>query len=340
MARRRSEPAAGNARVNALLALGLTFTFALGVVLAVGPRLIALLRRVSFAQHAYEDAPQTHAKKTGTPTMGGALFVVGLIVAVVALPDGVSAALAFVGLGCGFVGFIDDYTSIRRGRNRGLGARTKFLATIVVGVAFIWLANVAAAHDSAIRPGIIFVTAFARDGALVVPYALWWVLGLLAILATTHAVNLTDGLDGLAGGTILPPLGVVAFFGWQSGAYGVTFVDVAVMACVLGFLAYNRHPARVFMGDTGALLLGGILAGSVVLTGTHLLLPLIGGVFAAEALSVIIQVTYFKATHKRIFRMSPLHHHYELGGWPETKVTARFWTASALLSLAGVAIVR
>ncbi|GAC1557826.1 MAG: phospho-N-acetylmuramoyl-pentapeptide-transferase [Vulcanimicrobiaceae bacterium] len=324
-----------------IVALIATFVAVLGATLAAGRPLIALLRRVSFRQNAYEDAPQTHAKKTGTPTMGGALFLIPLLVAMLAYPGVVTVALAVVGVGCGLVGFVDDYTSVRRGRNRGLSARSKFLATVVVGVLFLGLAQVAARTDAAIKPGVIFTTGAAfGDVRVVAPYVVWWALGLLAILATTHAVNLTDGLDGLAGGTMLPPLAVVAFFGWQNGAYGVAFVDVALMAAVLGFLAYNRHPARVFMGDTGALLLGGVLAGSVVLTGTHLLLPLIGGVFAAEALSVIIQVAYFKTTHKRIFRMSPLHHHFELGGWPETKVTARFWTASALLSLAGAAIVR
>ncbi len=324
-----------------IVSLAILFVGNSAVSIALGTPLIAYLTRISFRQNAYEDAPQTHAKKTGTPTMGGVLFAVALVIALIFHFDAVTVSLAVLGIGCGLVGFIDDYTSIRRGRNKGLSARAKFLATAVVGVAFLAIVRFAAAHDDAIRPGVVFTTGFSLGSAqLIAPYALWWALGLLAILATTHAVNLTDGLDGLAGGTMLPPLAVVAFFGWQSGAYGVAFVDVAMIGAILGFLVYNRHPARVFMGDTGALLLGGVLAGSVVLTGTHLLLPLIGGVFAAEALSVIIQVTYFKTTHKRIFRMSPLHHHFELGGWPETKVTARFWTASALLSLAGAAIVR
>ena len=139
---------------------------------------------------------------------------------------------------------------------------------------------------------------------------------------------------------MLPPLLVMAWLGWRSQVEGVAFADVGLAGAVLGFLAFNRYPAAVFMGDTGALALGGVLAGSAILTGTLLLLPLIGGVFAAEALSVIVQVAYFKTTRKRIFRMSPLHHHFELGGWPETKVTRRFWTASALLSLAGVALAR
>jgi phospho-N-acetylmuramoyl-pentapeptide-transferase len=165
-------------------------------------------------------------------------------------------------------------------------------------------------------------------------------LGFLVILATTHAVNLTDGLDGLAAGTIAPPLALFAWIAWRLGETNVACVDIAVLAAVLGFLAFNHHPAQMFMGDTGALLLGGVLAGSAIMTGSHLLLPLIGGVFVAETLSVMIQVVSFKATGKRVFRMSPLHHHFELGGWPETKVTRSFWAASALLSLLGAAIVR
>jgi phospho-N-acetylmuramoyl-pentapeptide-transferase len=259
---------------------------------------------------------------------------VALLLAVLWHPDRTTVALAFIGLACGAIGAVDDLLSIRGGRNRGLRGREKFAATAVAGVAFLWLAQ------GALEPGVRDTVFAFGATTLTVPHWAWYALSLLAILATTHAVNLTDGLDGLAAGTILPPLAVFAWFGWRTASGGVTYIDAALGASAIGFLAFNRHPARVFMGDTGALALGGVLAGSAILTGTHLLLPLVGGVFAAEALSVILQVASFKATRKRIFRMSPLHHHFELGGWPETKVTARFWTASALLSLAGAAIVR
>jgi phospho-N-acetylmuramoyl-pentapeptide-transferase len=315
---------------NALLLFGAS----LAMTLALGGPLIGYLRRAALRQHAYEDAPKTHAAKTGTPTMGGLLFLASLLLALAWRPDADTAALALLGIGCGLVGLADDLISIRSGRNRGLRARTKFLLTALVGVAFLAVAERAVAAP--LRDAIFTWGSY----ALHVPHWVWYALGLCAILATTHAVNLTDGLDGLASGTVLPPLLVVAWLAWRAGAQGVTFTDLALAGAVLGFLAFNRHPARVFMGDTGALALGGVLAGSAVLTGSQLLLPLIGGVFAAEALSVIMQVAYFKTTKKRIFRMSPLHHHFELGGWPETKVTRRFWTASALLSLAGAAIAR
>ena len=164
-------------------------------------------------------------------------------------------------------------------------------------------------------------------------------LSLAVVLATTHAVNLTDGLDGLASGTIVPPLIVLAFLAARQGSGDVAMVVIAMLGAVFGFLLYNRHPAKMFMGDTGSLALGGALAGAAILTGAQLLLILIGGVFVAETLSVILQVTSYKTTRKRIFRMSPLHHHFELGGWPETTVTARFWLASLLLGIIGFVIV-
>ena len=326
--------------MSARLAVVLLFVVVFALTTALGRPLIAYLKRASFRQHAYEDAPKTHAAKSGTPTMGGVLFAIGLVLGALSTASYggyvsvAAAALAGLGLACGAIGAADDVMSIRAGRNRGLRARDKFALTAIVGAAFLavidrWLP--AQARDVIFRFG---------PTALQVPHWLWYALALLALLGTTHAVNLTDGLDGLAAGTVLPPLLVFAWLGWQMHAVGVTFVDMGLAAAVVGFLTFNRHPARVFMGDTGALALGGVLAGSAVLTGNLLLLPLVGGVFAAEALSVILQVAYFKTTRKRIFRMSPLHHHFELGGWPETKVTTRFWTASALLSLAGVAIAR
>ena len=176
---------------------------------------------------------------------------------------------------------------------------------------------------------------------LVVPHWLWLVLGILAITGTMHAVNLTDGLDGLAAGATIPPLVALALVAAGAALPGVAIAAAAGIGACAGFLLFNLHPARVFMGDTGSLALGGLLAGCAILTGEMLLLVVIGGVFVAEALSVIVQVTYFKATRgRRIFRMSPLHHHFELCGWPETKVTSRFWLASVLCSLLGWAIVR
>ena len=316
----------------------LLFAVVLGLSLALGPALIRGLRRLAYHQVAYEDAPKTHAVKSGTPTMGGLLFLVALLVTLVVYHDRATVAVALLGLFCGAIGFADDYLAVRGGSNRGLRARTKLLLTGVAAALF--LAFLVRDPHFAHNGTLLMLGVDPAHFVLAAPNWVWLILCLCAVVATTHAVNLTDGLDGLAAGAVLPPLAVVAWLAARAGAPGVSALDIATGAGCLGFLAYNRHPARVFMGDTGSLALGGVIAGSAIVAGNVLLLPLVGGVFAAETISVILQVAYFKTTRKRIFRMSPLHHHFELGGWPETKVTRRFWTASALLSLAGAAIAR
>jgi phospho-N-acetylmuramoyl-pentapeptide-transferase len=300
--------------MNVQLLVAFLVAFALVAVLA--PAWIRYLRRRALEQHAYEDAPQTHQKKTGTPTLGGVLFLTAPLVAVALTRDALTLAYSLLIAGSAAIGFIDDALAIRSGQNRGLRARTKFLATAVVGAAFLSVVGQVAPDAHA----LLFVGP--------VPYWLWYALSLAVILATTHAVNLTDGLDGLASGTIVPPLAVLAFIAARQGATSAATVAVAVLGAVIGFLVYNRHPA-----------LGAALAGAAILTGAQLLLLLIGGVFVAETLSVIIQVTSYKTTKRRVFRMSPLHHHFELGGWPETRVTSSFWLASLFFGIIGFVIV-
>jgi phospho-N-acetylmuramoyl-pentapeptide-transferase len=306
------------------LKAGAAFALALLAGLALGRPLIALLRALSVEQTAYEDAPETHRQKTGTPTMGGLLFLLGPLAASAVAPSATTFSLAFLVAACAAVGALDDGMAIRLGRNRGLRARTKFLLTALAGALFLWMLL----HERA-------ATSFTIFGLGATTPLLFAVLSVCAIVATTHAVNLTDGLDGLAGGTILPPLAVVAYVAFAHAQRDVGIFEAATIGSVLAFLAFNLHPAKVFMGDTGSLALGAALAGGATATGMQLLLVLIGGVFAAEALSVIVQVTSYKMTKRRVFRMSPLHHHFELEGWPETKVTSRFWIASALCSLIG-----
>ncbi|HET7815612.1 MAG TPA: phospho-N-acetylmuramoyl-pentapeptide-transferase [Candidatus Baltobacteraceae bacterium] len=305
--------------------------------------LLPLLRNLKFRQHAYEDAPQSHQVKTGTPTMGGIVFVIALLPLVAqwssdrslfAPMAAIPLAILLLVAACALIGFIDDYSAIRKGKNAGLRARTKYLLTALAAVVFLQYGAAQSPYgDVLFHAGSIVLT---------VPHAVWVVLGILAVSGTIHAVNLTDGLDGLAAGTMVPPLAALALiassFGLASYAPAVAAL-LGAGACI-GFLVYNRHPAKVFMGDTGSLALGALLSGVAIAAGEMLLLILIGGVFVAEALSVIIQVTYFKRTGgKRIFKMSPLHHHFELSGWPETTVTQRFWLTSAALSAAGVALV-
>jgi phospho-N-acetylmuramoyl-pentapeptide-transferase len=297
--------------------------------------LLPALQRSQFRQHAYEDAPQTHQVKTGTPTMGGIVFVLALA-PIFALRDlSLSEQLFVLVSACALVGFVDDYLAIRSGKNRGLSARTKFLATLLVA---IWFLRWTDQSDALFPRDVLF-----HSGAytLIVPHWLWLVLGMAAITGTIHAVNLTDGLDGLASGTMIPPLLVFASIAAGMGLPGATAAALSGVGGCAGFLVYNRHPAKMFMGDTGSLALGALLSGVAILTGEMLLLILVGAVFVAETLSVIVQVAYFKASGgKRIFRMSPLHHHFELGGMAETTVTSRFWLASVVCSLVGWAIVR
>jgi phospho-N-acetylmuramoyl-pentapeptide-transferase len=316
--------------MSAMLVYKLLATFALALALAsfAAPELLRRLRVLKFGQHAYEDAPKTHQKKTGTPTMGGLLFLAGPLVATCFSPDRIALGFDVLVVGMTAIGFADDYLSIKRGRNLGLRGPLKFALTALVGAAFLALV---ATPDVLARGIFPFGVA---------PLWFWAAFSLLVILATSHAVNLTDGLDGLAGGTALPAIAallcITIMRGGASGA--APYVEVGLLGAIVAFLRYNRHPARVFMGDTGSLALGGAIAGAAIVSGSQLLLPLIGGVFVAEALSVIVQVASYKTTKRRVFRMSPLHHHFELGGWPETKVTARFTAAAIVLGVAGLTI--
>jgi phospho-N-acetylmuramoyl-pentapeptide-transferase len=302
------------------------FCAVFAVSAALGKPLIGALRALAYKQHAYEDAPATHQKKTGTPTMGGVLFLIAPLATLTVVHDVRSLAYALLIVACAAIGFVDDWLSIRLGRNRGLRARSKFALTALAGILFLAGLHAGGALDGPFR---LF-------GAGTVPAWVWYLLSLCVILATTHAVNLTDGLDGLASGTLLPPLVVLIVVAARTGAESTLAMMLASAAAVLGFLVYNRHPAQLFMGDTGSLALGGVLAGGAILLDMQLLLPLIGGVFAAETLSVIVQVASYKTTRRRVFRMSPLHHHFELGGWPESRVTMSFWAASILFAGAGL----
>jgi phospho-N-acetylmuramoyl-pentapeptide-transferase len=301
----------------------------------VGGALVAGAARTNLRQRAYELAPATHREKSGTPTMGGLVFAAAILAMAAACRTPLCEALAMLVIACAAVGVIDDALSIRGTPGRGLRARTKFLLTALIATIFLrWLdaSPSFAARDSLVHAGSFWLLA---------PHWLWFLLGICAVTATIHAVNLTDGLDGLAAGTMIPPLIVFGVIAVQSATPPAAIASSLGVGACAGFLLFNRHPARLFMGDTGSLSLGALLSGVAILTGEMLLLLLVGGVFVAEALSVIVQVSYFKTTGgKRVLRMSPLHHHFELGGLPETKVTARFWLASLLCSLLGWSIVR
>lgn len=304
---------------------------AMGLVLALGPVTIAYLRRLKFGQAVRADGPQTHLKKSGIPTMGGVLIVAAAAVAtaLVAPPGGrVSLALA-VTLGYFLVGFADDLLIVLHHRSLGLKARVKLFWQFLFG--FGLAAAVALTPELGPRVAIPGGT-----GVLELPIWAYILFGGLLMVGTTNAVNLTDGLDGLAAGTV-----TIAAVAYALIALGRGEVDLAVFAAAiaggcLGFIWFNAPPAQVFMGDTGSLALGGALGSLALLTKAELWLAIIGGLFVAETLSVIIQVISFRLTGRRVFRMSPLHHHFELLGWPESKVVARFWLVALAFALAGL----
>lgn len=314
------------------------------IALAMGPLLISYLRRLKAGAIIREEGPQTHLSKAGTPLMGGALFIVpGVIVTMIlawVFPPGGGAPgrpellttgvtlLLFVG--AGLIGFVDDFRKMVLKSSLGLRAREKLVAQLLLSGALgytVWLLNL---------------------GTYVkVPIVLWqWDLGplyyafiLFLVVATTNALNLTDGLDGLDGGLSVISYAVYGFVAIAVKLPGLAIFAFAVVGGLVGFLRYNAYPARVFMGDFGSMALGGGLAALAVLTKTELILPILGFVYAAETLSVILQVASFRLTGKRIFRMSPLHHHFELLGWPETTVLRRFWAAGVVCAvLAWVAL--
>ena len=322
-----------------VLAAGL----ALIITLVLGPFLIPVLRILKFGQTVRDDGPKRHLKKAGTPTMGGIIFLVGIIVSALFSAEQPTSlemvTLVGITLGYGLIGFIDDFIKVVMHRSLGLRAYQKLigqfgLAFILLWVSVYWLGR---GTDVAIP----FTAIHLELGWF------YYVLISLVVVVMTNAVNLTDGLDGLAAGTTMfagASYVVIALLAAIHGG-GVAVLahetDMAVFAAALvggclGFLRFNTYPARVFMGDTGSLALGGALVSLAVLTKSELALIIIGGLFAMEALSVIIQVISFQTTGKRVFKMSPLHHHFELVGWSEWKVVMVFWTVALICAVLGI----
>lgn len=297
-----------------------------------GPVIIPLLRQLKFGQSIRQEGPERHYAKAGTPTMGGIIILAALIVpAVYFAGSSLEVWLAlFVTLGHGLLGFVDDFIKVVLKRSLGLKARQKLLGQIIMAIALCYIA----------------INYMGRQTDLWIPLlgihvdlgALYYILIFLVLVGTTNAVNLTDGLDGLAAGTTTVAALAYAIICMHFAKPELAIFCVALAGATLGFLRYNAHPAKVFMGDTGSLALGGALAAVSVMTKTELLLVIVGGVFVIEALSVIIQVISFKSTGRRVFLMSPIHHHFELAGWSENKVVTVFWLAGAVFSAIALVI--
>ncbi|CAH0346890.1 phospho-N-acetylmuramoyl-pentapeptide-transferase [Bacillus sp. CECT 9360] len=312
------------------------YTILMGFLITVllSPIFIPFLRRLKFGQSIREEGPESHQKKTGTPTMGGIVILLSITLATLVMtfkfsePSVRTYLLLFVTLGFGCLGFLDDFIKVVMKRNLGLTSRQKLFGQIIIAVIFYFVYR---QTDEFVPDISIPGTALSINlGWFYVLVIIFWLVGF------SNAVNLTDGLDGLVSGTAAIAFGAYAVLAWNQSQYDVAIFSVAVVGAVLGFLVFNAHPAKVFMGDTGSLALGGAIATIALLTKLELMLVIIGLVFVIETLSVILQVASFKLRGKRIFKMSPLHHHYELVGWSEWRVVVTFWSVGLLAAILGI----
>lgn len=317
--------------MNVYMAVAVPIIIAFIISAVLGPVIIPFLRKLKFGQTVRDDGPQSHLKKNGTPTMGGIIFLISVIItSCIYMKDYPQIIpILFVTVGYGVIGFLDDYIKIVLKRSEGLTPSQKMLGQIIVtGVFAVYMYKFSGISMEMIIP--FFPEKTLDLGFLTIPVMF------LAIIGTVNGVNFTDGLDGLATSvTIMVAVffGVVAV-GVGSGTWPIT---AAVIGALLGFLLFNVHPASVFMGDTGSLALGGFVTATAYMLQMPIFILIVGLIYWIEILSVIIQVGYFKISHgKRIFRMAPIHHHFELGGWSETRVVAVFTIVTAILCLVGL----
>jgi phospho-N-acetylmuramoyl-pentapeptide-transferase len=314
---------------------------AMVIAIVAGPRFIAFLRKKEFGQPIREEGPERHAAKQGTPTIGGLLIVASATIAFLSVSRFTLPALTILGttIACGSIGFLDDFIKLRHRRSLGLSGRWKMLLLLAITA----VVGLAAHHQHLAHDLYIPIV----DSSIPLGPG-WYVLLFLIIAGAVNGVNLTDGIDGLAAGTGLiatatfTAMAVTIFI--RSGPprienrLDVAYIGAAIVGGCLGFLWFNAFPAEVFMGDTGAMAIGGTLAGMAIMMKVEFLLLFVGGIFAIEALSVILQVLSFKWWGRRIFLMAPLHHHFEMKAWSETKIMVRVWIVTTLLCGAGFAL--
>src|SRR3954449_9449675 len=304
-------------------------TTALLICIFLSPKFIEFLRVREFGQHIREDGPQGHLQKAGTPTMGGLLIFLSVSVPFLILTnyDWPAVGVFAAAIACAALGFADDYVKLVRRRSLGLRARTKLVVTIAISIGLWYIA-----HEKAHLPSVLFLrfVDYHIDVGPLYPVVIYLVLA-----GTMSGVNLTDGLDGLAAGCAAIVL--LAFIGitFISGQFELAMLAGCLVGACIGFLWFNAFPATIFMGDTGSLGLGGAIAALAVMTKTEVLLIITGGIFVIEALSVLIQVIAFQRFRKRVFLMAPVHHHFELLAWSETKIILRFWIIAAISAAIG-----
>ena len=303
------------------------------ICLFLSPKFIEFVRRREFGQNIREEGPQGHLRKAGTPTMGGIIIVAAITVPFLALSkrDWPSMGVFGVIVACALLGFADDYTKIVKRRSLGLRARTKLAVTIAISLWLWWVATQKLHLDPGVHFRIVDVTI---DLGPLYPVFIY-----LVVAGTTTAVNFADGLDGLAAGcAAIVLLAYVAITYISHGEINLTLLAACLVGACIAFLWFNSFPASIFMGDTGSLAIGGAIAGLAVMTQTEVILILLGGVFVIEVLSVIIQVISFQMFRKRVFLMTPIHHHFELAGWSETKIILRFWIVAAACAAIGFTV--
>ncbi|WP_178023120.1 phospho-N-acetylmuramoyl-pentapeptide-transferase [uncultured Paenibacillus sp.] len=311
-----------------LILLTIGVSFILAVISA--PLVIPLLRRLKFGQQIRGEGPQSHLKKAGTPTMGGMIILLAFTLSFLkfSVVNTDFYVLLVATLGFGLVGFLDDYIKIVFKRSLGLTPRQKLIGQLLFsGIMSALL--ISEGHSTAIGvPG----TQFAFD------WGPWFYYPFIVIMmmAVTNAVNFTDGVDGLLSGVSAIALGAFAVIAMQVTSLPAAVCAAAMIGAVLGFLVFNAHPAKVFMGDTGSLGIGGAIGAIAIVTKTELLFLIVGGIFVIEMLSVVIQVISFKTRGKRVFKMSPIHHHFELSGWSEWRVVVTFWSVGLVLAVIGL----
>jgi len=309
-------------------------TAALLICIFLSPKFIVFLREREFGQHIREDGPEGHHLKAGTPTAGGLILflAVGVPFLILTNYDWRSVGVFGAAIACALLGFADDYTKLVRRRSLGLRARTKLLITIAISLGLWFIAE----HEAHLAPTLrLRFVDYEVDLGVLYPLLIY-----LVVAGTTSAVNLTDGLDGLAAGCAAIVLLAYIAITFITGEYDLAMLAGCLVGGCIGFLWFNAFPATIFMGDTGSLGLGGAIAGLAVMTKTELLLVLLGGIFVIEALSVVLQVISFQATRKRIFLMAPIHHHFELRAWSETKIILRFWIVASICAAIGFTIYR
>jgi phospho-N-acetylmuramoyl-pentapeptide-transferase len=325
----------------------LIISFVLTILLT--PAFTRYMRRVNVGQQVRDDGPETHLSKQGTPTMGGIVIVIAIAIAawIAGIPGLKTLGLIAIALVAGSMGFVDDYKKVHLKNTEGMSAKCKLVCQFLIAAVFVLYAvNYLNIAPTLVFPFIgilnlgIFTSVIQIPGTDVVFIIPWLYLGfcLVLLVGMCNAVNLTDGLDGLAAGTVMMVMIVMAVIAYRGNFLEPSIFAAAAAGACAGFLWYNSHPASIFMGDTGSLSLGMIVGALSILTKTEVLIILIGGLFVAEALSVMIQVSYFKRTKTRIFLMAPLHHHFEKKGWGENKVVVRFWMISGLLAAVGFSI--